>query len=89
MSKKNTGQRNFFRFMTLIGVVVIGGLGYSFIVAAPNLNDAPHHTASQPVEKCLACHVQTIDTAPIMPHRPMGSCTFCHRPQKENTETQK
>ncbi len=64
MSKKNTGQRNFFRFMTLIGVVVIGGLGYSFIGAAPNLNDAEYHSGSPPAEKCMACHVQNIETAP-------------------------
>jgi hypothetical protein len=80
MAKKNPGQRNFFRFMTLIGVVVIGGLGYSFLVAAPKLSNSEFHKNTSSVETCLKCHVQAENEAPIMPHRPMGSCTFCHRP---------
>lgn len=80
MAKKKTGQRNFFRFMTLIGVVVIGGLGYSFLVAAPKLNQAEYHKNSPSAETCLQCHVRNVEKAPIMPHRPMKSCTFCHRP---------
>ncbi|MCH8312854.1 MAG: hypothetical protein IID17_07710 [Nitrospinae bacterium] len=80
MAKKSTGQRNFFRFMTLIGVVVIGGLGYSFLGAAPNLSNSKFHINTSSVETCLKCHVQGEMDAPIMPHRAMGSCTFCHRP---------
>ena len=68
--------------MTLIGVVVIGGLGYSFIGAAPDLSSQPHHAGPPAVEACLGCHVQNIENTPIMPHRPMGSCTFCHSPEK-------
>ncbi|GJL78363.1 MAG: hypothetical protein NPINA01_13520 [Nitrospinaceae bacterium] len=78
---KKTGQRNFFRAMTLIGVVVIGGLGYSFLGSAPELNDSEYHKNAASAEACLNCHVRNIDQAPIMPHRPMGSCTFCHSPQ--------
>ncbi len=81
MAKKNTGQRNFFRFMTLIGVVVIGGLGYSFLGAAPRLSNAEFHKDTSSVEACVACHVQAESNAPIMPHRQMGTCTFCHRPE--------
>ncbi|MDA0691176.1 MAG: hypothetical protein O3A78_00230 [Nitrospinae bacterium] len=80
---KKTGQRNFFRVMTLIGVVVIGGLGYSFLVAAPKLNDSEYHKTPSSTETCLQCHVRNVDKAPIMPHRPMGSCTFCHRPKEQ------
>lgn len=78
---KKTGQRNFFRFMTLIGVVVIGGLGYSFMGAAPNLSNRDFHQNTSSVETCLNCHVQATEEIPIMPHRQMGSCTFCHRPE--------
>jgi hypothetical protein len=80
---KKTGQRNFFRVMSLIGVVVIGGLGYSFMGAAPKLNDSEYHKSPSSTESCLQCHVQNVDKAPIMPHRPMGSCTFCHRPMDQ------
>jgi len=80
MAKKNTGQRNFFRFMTLIGVVVIGGLGYSFLGAAPELSNKEFHKNTSSVETCLRCHVQAMNEAPIMPHRQMGTCTFCHHP---------
>jgi hypothetical protein len=80
MAKKNPGQRNFFRFMTLIGVVVIGGLGYSFLGAAPKLSNQEFHKNTSSVETCLTCHVQATEEIPIMPHRPMGTCTFCHKP---------
>ena len=80
MAKKNAGQRNFFRFMTLIGVVVIGGLGYNFLMAAPRLSNSEFHKDTSAVETCLKCHVHGAKETPIMPHRPMGSCTFCHRP---------
>jgi hypothetical protein len=78
--KKNTGQRNFFRFMTLIGVFVIGGLGYSFLGAAPDLSNSEFHKNTASVETCLKCHVRAENKAPIMPHRQMGSCIFCHSP---------
>jgi hypothetical protein len=80
MAQKKTGQRNFFRFMTLIGVVVVGGLGYSFLGAAPELSNTEYHKNTASVEACLKCHVQAESNTPIMPHRQMGSCTFCHNP---------
>ena len=80
MAKKNTGQRNFFRFMTLIGGVVVGGLGYSFLGAAPRLSNAEFHQNTASAETCVKCHVRGESKAPIMPHRQMGSCTFCHGP---------
>ncbi len=78
--KKNTGQRNFFRFMAVIGVVVIGGLIYSFLGAAPPLPKTANHSGPPAPGECLRCHVENIDQAPIMPHRPMGTCTTCHKP---------
>lgn len=80
MAKKGEGQRTFFRIMTVIGVLVIGGLVYSFLGAAPDLSDSTYHKNSPSAEECMQCHVQHLDKAPIMPHRPMGSCTFCHQP---------
>lgn len=70
--------------MTLIGVLVIGGLGYSFISSAPDLSPTEYHkeSAGNGNENCLQCHVQNIENAPIMPHRPMGNCFFCHRPSE-------
>ncbi len=80
MAKKNTGQRNFFRFMAVIGVVVIGGIVYSFLGAAPKLPGNARHSGPPPPAECLACHVENVDQAPIMPHRPMPSCVTCHKP---------
>jgi hypothetical protein len=79
MAKKNQGQINFFRFMALIGVVVIGGIGYGFMGAAPNLNNSDYHVNTTTSQECLQCHERNVENTPIMPHRPMGSCTFCHR----------
>lgn len=79
MAKKSSGQRNFFRFMTLIGVAVIGGLLYAFIGSAPDLTDTEFHAKGVTPAECMACHVRNIDKNPIMPHRPMDSCDFCHK----------
>ena len=82
MAKKSNGTRNFYRFIAVIGVVVIGGLGYSFIRAAPGLHTAPYHKPTPPASKCMECHMSGEDNTPIMPHRPMGTCTGCHKPYK-------
>ncbi|MBT3921154.1 MAG: hypothetical protein HOF21_01130 [Nitrospina sp.] len=80
MAKKSNGTRNFYRFMSLIGVGVIGSLSYSFMSAAPDIKISEYHQATAPTEKCIQCHIQAENNIPIMPHRPMGSCTFCHNP---------
>ncbi|MBT5632889.1 MAG: hypothetical protein HOJ13_09190 [Nitrospina sp.] len=66
--------------MSLIGVGVIGSLSYSFMSAAPDIKISEYHQATAPTEKCIQCHIQAENNIPIMPHRPMGSCTFCHNP---------
>jgi len=66
--------------MSLIGVGVIGSLGYSFMSAAPDFRISEYHQATTPAKDCMECHIQAIKSIPIMPHRPMGSCTFCHNP---------
>ncbi|PIQ99687.1 MAG: hypothetical protein COV66_11085 [Nitrospinae bacterium CG11_big_fil_rev_8_21_14_0_20_45_15] len=76
--QKSTGQRNFFRVMAVIGVVAIYFLGREFMSAAPRLSPSTEHKAAQTAEDCLACHMGQIKEIPIMPHRPMGTCTFCH-----------
>ena len=80
MAKKSDGTRNFYRFVALIGVVVIGSLGYSFISAAPNLNTAPYHKPPPSPTQCMECHITGKEKIPIMPHRPMATCTACHKP---------
>ena len=80
MAKKNAGTINFYRFMALIGVFVIGGLGYSFLGAAPKITPTPHHAGPPAPEDCMRCHVLELESAPIMPHRPMTTCTICHEP---------
>ena len=69
--KKNTGQRNFFRVMAVIGFVTVFGLGYEFLQAAPRMTLGPHHQETTPVGECLRCHTRQIENTPIMPHRPM------------------
>ena len=84
MAKKSDGTRNFYRFVAVIGVVVIGSLGYSFISAAPNLNTAPYHKPPPFPTQCMACHITGKEKIPIMPHRPMGTCIACHKPYEMN-----
>jgi hypothetical protein len=80
VAKKSNGTRNFYRFVAVIGVVVIGGLGYSFISAAPGLNTASYHKPPPSAAQCMGCHMTGEEKIPIMPHRQMGTCTICHKP---------
>jgi hypothetical protein len=80
VAKKSDGTRNFYRFVAVIGVVVIGGLGYSFISAAPRLNTASYHKPAPTAAQCMGCHMTGEEKTPIMPHRQMGTCTICHKP---------
>jgi len=80
MAKKNQGTLNFYRLMMVMGVVVMGSIGYGLVSAAPDISLGEHHVGPPPQEQCIVCHVQKIAETPIMPHRPMGTCTFCHTP---------
>ena len=84
MAKKSDGTRNFYRFVAVIGVAVIVSLGYSFISAAPNLNTAAYHKPPPSPNQCMECHIKGEEKIPIMPHRPMGTCTACHKPYEIN-----
>ena len=82
--KSNKGQRNFFRVMALIGVIVIIFIVNEFLNAAPALPNNNTHKGPPPAKTCLECHVQGIKNTPIMPHRRWDNCSFCH---KNNTPT--
>jgi len=83
VAKKSDGTRNFYRFVAVLGIFVIGSLGYSFISSAPNLNTAPYHKPPPSPIQCMGCHMTGKEKIPIMPHRPMGTCTPCHKPYKK------
>ncbi len=80
MAKKNQGTLNFYKLMVFIGIGVMGTIGYGLVNAAPQISKGEHHAGPPPLEQCIVCHVQKIQNTPIMPHRPMGTCTFCHKP---------
>ena len=75
--KQDPTRRNFFKIVAIIGFAFIAGIGYKFISAAPKLSLVEFHE-DKTVTQCLNCHTQNIENTPIMPHRPIGSCTFCH-----------
>ena len=78
--KKNAGQINFFKAMTVLGLLVTVWIVYAFFGSAPDLSPHPFHKDTRSFEKCLDCHMINVTTAPIMPHRVMGTCTACHNP---------
>ena len=78
--KSNKGQINFFRFMAAIGFIVIIWTINEFLGAAPALPISQIHKGPPPTEACLQCHVNEVEKTPIMPHRSMDNCTFCHKP---------
>lgn len=79
--KSRAGQINFYKAMAVLGFILAGGLIYMFLGSAPDLSNHDFHVATDPPEKCLTCHMAQDRNTPIMPHRPMESCTFCHKPK--------
>lgn len=68
----------FSNFMTIIGVMTVGGILIAFFNAAPKLSQTEDHATARVPTDCLQCHMVKIENAPIMPHRPMEYCGFCH-----------
>jgi len=80
--KKNiTGEINFYKAMAVLGVLLAGVLIYQFFGSAPPLTTRQFHDPQAPAGKCLACHTGQASNIPIMPHRRMDACTFCHTPE--------
>jgi hypothetical protein len=80
--KSRAGEINFYKAMTVLGLILAGILIYMFLGSAPNLSNRDFHVATDPAGKCLTCHMAQDKNAPIMPHRPTEDyCTFCHEPQ--------
>lgn len=80
--KKPSGQKTFFRTLAILGVLLIGGIVYGFIGAAPNLSSGEQHRTAVAPAGCLECHMGKSKDIPIIPHRSFDSCRFCHRPKK-------
>jgi len=74
------GQINFYKAMAVLGLIIAGGFVYQFLDSAPALSRRPYHVPTDPAGECLNCHLGQNRSTPIMPHRPMDSCTFCHSP---------
>jgi hypothetical protein len=85
MAKSNkSGQINFYRSMLVLGLIVIGFILNAFLNSAPRLSGSAYHKESVTVKECLDCHMQNVEKNPIMPHRSMDNCTFCHKPEKKS-----
>ena len=82
MAKKSIkGQINFYRAMLIIGVIITIMVVKGLLNAAPALSINTVHEGPPPAKECLECHVKEVENVPIMPHRPMSSCVFCHEPK--------
>jgi hypothetical protein len=79
--KSRAGEINFYKAMTVLGLVLAGVLIYMFLGSAPKLSKHDFHVATDTAGKCMTCHMAQDRNTPIMPHRPMEDCTFCHKPQ--------
>lgn len=76
--KSNKGQINFYRVMVVIGVVITILVVKGLLNAAPALPINSVHKGPPLAKACLECHVKEVENVPIMPHRPIANCTFCH-----------
>jgi hypothetical protein len=79
--KRRAGEINFYKAMTVLGLILAGVLIYMFLGSAPNLSKRDFHVPTDTAGKCMTCHMAQDKNTPIMPHRPMEDCTFCHKPQ--------
>ena len=79
--KSRAGEINFYKAMAVLGLILAGVLAYMFLGSAPKLSKHGFHIATDKADKCLTCHMAQDRNTPIMPHRPMEDCTFCHKPQ--------
>ena len=85
MAKKSIkGQINFYRAMLVIGAIITIMVVKGLLNAAPALSISTVHEGPPAVKECLECHVKEVENVPIMPHRPMSSCVFCHEPKDGN-----
>jgi hypothetical protein len=79
--KSRAGEINFYKAMTVLGLILAGALAYMFLGSAPKLSRHDFHVPTHTARKCMTCHMAQDRNTPIMPHRPMEDCTFCHEPQ--------
>jgi len=85
MAKKSIkGQINFYRAMLAIGVIVTIMAVKGLLNAATALSISTVHEGPPPAKECLECHVKEVENVPIMPHRPVSNCVFCHEPKDGN-----
>ena len=85
MAKKSIkGQINFYRAMLVIGVIVTIMAVKGLLNAAPALSISTVHEGPPAAKECLECHVKEAENIPIMPHRPVPNCVFCHEPKDGN-----
>ena len=85
MAKKSIkGQINFYRAMLVIGVIITIMAVKGLLNAAPSLPISIVHEGPPPAKECLECHVKEVENVPIMPHRPVSNCVFCHEPKDGN-----
>ncbi len=76
------GQINFYKAMAVLGLIIAGTFIYYFLDSAPHLTAHPYHIPTDTAANCLECHLGQTKNVPIMPHRPMEGCTYCHTPQE-------
>ncbi|MCF8724505.1 hypothetical protein LQ236_002525 [Nitrospina gracilis] len=76
------GQINFYKAMAVLGVIIAGMFVYMLLDSAPHLSKRDFHDPRAKAAQCLNCHTGQASNIPIMPHRRMEDCTFCHTPDK-------
>jgi hypothetical protein len=63
-----------------LSLLVCLALIVGFFIAAPKPKENAQHRIGIPDAVCRSCH-EFGTGGPLMPHRPLPHCTFCHRPQ--------
>ncbi len=64
--KKIAGEINFYKAMTVLGLLLAGVLTYAFFGSAPDLSNQPFHVPTAPKSECMTCHVVHTKNAPII-----------------------
>jgi hypothetical protein len=70
-------MRSLYVLLALV-ILTTWGLGIAAAIAT-DVERLPGHDLSVPPSRCVACHTQRTDSAPVMPHITFPTCGFCHR----------
>ncbi len=78
MPREGSDAKKVWMVVWILGGIFAVIVSVAFFKAAPTMPvDLDHRPEAESIE-CLGCHIRRDKGTPIMPHRDLGNCSFCH-----------